>query len=181
MTQVFSSMITTPAITSIREDQDLKGKVFVFPKLSYTDHVTITANITKPLREVSVCLHSYSDPAGAFSLLSLASPSQTSAFYISEHSSSFSVTINGTSNEFKPVGKVYMWRPICVTWTSDTGVIQLWINGRLSPRRVSMKGASIVAETSVLLGQKQDSFEGRISLRGHLLEKLVMSTCGITS
>lgn len=48
-----------------------------------------------------------------------------------------------------------------MTWDSDNGVVQLWVNGMIYPRKVCMKGSSIAAQTSIVLGQKQDSFEGQ--------------------
>ncbi|CAI9584832.1 unnamed protein product [Staurois parvus] len=149
----------------------MKGKVFIFPKQTSTDYVSLTPiNITKPLEKVSVCLRSFSDLIHTYSHFSLATPGMGSAFYFYESSFSSSVYINQDSTTFMTGGEPFDWRHTCVTWDSDNGVVQIWINGKLYPRRVCMKGSSIAAKTSVVLGQKQDSFEGQSSLCGHLLE-----------
>ncbi|XP_077327287.1 C-reactive protein-like [Lithobates pipiens] len=142
--------------------EDMKGKVFLFPKQTYTDYVSLTPNITKPLEKVSVCLRSFSDLLRTYSLFSLATPGVGGAFYFYESSlSGSSVYINQNSTTIMTGGGPFDWRHTCVTWDSDNGVVQLWVNGMIYPRKVCMKGSSIAAETTIVLGQKQDSFEGQ--------------------
>ncbi|XP_073479431.1 C-reactive protein-like isoform X3 [Aquarana catesbeiana] len=141
--------------------EDMKGKVFLFPKETNTDYVSLTPNITKPLEKVSVCLRSYTDLPGTCSLFSLATPGMEEAFYIADYSLSSTIYINGNSTRFITASESLVWRHICVTWDSDTGVVLLWINGKLYLRTVSTKGSSIAAETSIVLGQRQNTFEGQ--------------------
>ncbi|XP_077327300.1 uncharacterized protein LOC143962127 isoform X1 [Lithobates pipiens] len=142
--------------------QHLEDKVFVFPKKTVTDHVILRPTITRPLQEVSVCLRSYTDLSRPYTLFSLATPGKDNAFVIYlQPPNTFSVYINQQITRFKTDLESLNWRHICVTWDSDTGLVQLWVNGKLYPRRVSMKGSSIAAETSIVLGQEQDSFGGK--------------------
>ncbi|XP_077327303.1 serum amyloid P-component-like [Lithobates pipiens] len=139
----------------------LENKVFVFPKGTNTAHVILRPTITRPLQKVSVCLRSYTDLSRPYTPFSLATPGKDNAFLIYlQPPNTCSVYINQELTSFKTDPESLEWRHICVTWDSNTGVVQLWINGKLYPRRVSMKGSSIAAETSIVLGQEQDSFGG---------------------
>ncbi|XP_077327910.1 C-reactive protein-like [Lithobates pipiens] len=140
---------------------DLEDKVFVFPKETNTAHVILRPTITRPLQKVSVCLQSYTDLSRPYTPFSLATPGKDNAFLIYlQPPNTCSVYINQEVTSFKTDSESLDWRHICVTWDSDTGVVQLWVNGKLYPGRVSMKGSSIAAETSIVLGQEQDSFGG---------------------
>ncbi|CAI9611265.1 unnamed protein product [Staurois parvus] len=139
----------------------LESKVFVFPKETSTAHVILRPEITRPLQEVSVCLRSYTDLSRPYTPFSLATPGKDNAFliYLQPPNTCF-VHINQEDTYFKTDSESLDWRHICVTWDSNTGVVQLLVNGKLYPRRVSMKGSSIAAEGSIVLGQEQDSFGG---------------------
>ncbi|XP_077327321.1 C-reactive protein-like [Lithobates pipiens] len=141
--------------------EDMEGKVFVFPKETNTAHVILRPTITKPLQEVSVCLRSYTDLSRPYSTFSLATPGKDNAFlFFLQPPNTFSMHINQEVTHFKMDSESLDWRHICVTWDSDTGVIQLWVNGKLYPRKASMKGSSIAPEDSIVLGQEQDSIGG---------------------
>ncbi|CAI9605838.1 unnamed protein product [Staurois parvus] len=139
----------------------LESKVFVFPKETSTAHVILRPEITRPLQEVSVCLRSYTDLSRPYTPFSLATPGKDNAFLIYlQPPKTCSVYINQEVTHFKTDSESLDWRHICVTWDSNTGVVQLWVNGKLYPRRVSMKGSSIAPKTSIVLGQEQDCFGG---------------------
>ncbi|XP_018431237.1 PREDICTED: C-reactive protein-like [Nanorana parkeri] len=142
--------------------EDLEGKVFVFPMEASTDHVILNLTITEPLQKVSVCLNSYSHLARPYSLFSLSTPSSANAFsFFSNSPTYYHVIVNNEYTTYRTDPESMDWRHTCVTWDSSTGVVQLWVNGKLSPRRVSRKGFSIEAETSIVLGQEQASFGGK--------------------
>ncbi|XP_077327295.1 serum amyloid P-component-like [Lithobates pipiens] len=143
------------------EPHHLEDKVFVFPKESSTDYVILRPTITRPLKKVSVCLRSYTDLSRPYALFSLATPGKDNAFVIYlQPPNTCLIFINQQATRFRIGLESLDWRHICVTWDSDTGVVQLWVNGKLYPRRGSMKGSSIAAETSIVLGQKKDPFGG---------------------
>ncbi|XP_077327315.1 uncharacterized protein LOC143962145 [Lithobates pipiens] len=155
------------------ETQHLEDKVFLFPKETDTDHVILRPTITEPLQKVSVCLRSYTELSRPYTPFSLATPGKDNAFVIYlQPPETCSVYINQELTSFKTDSESLEWRHICVTWDSDTGVVQLWVNGKLYPRRVSMKGSSIVAETSIVLGQEQDSFGGKFDEKQSLVGEL---------
>ncbi|CAI9617339.1 unnamed protein product [Staurois parvus] len=135
--------------------------MFVFPKETDTAHVILRPTITKPLQEVSVCLRTFSELSRWYPLFSLATPTYKDAFLIRfQAPTNYMVYTGYSSNVFKGDSEPSDWNHICVTWDSQTGVVRLCVNGKNTTRRVSMKGSSIAAETSIVLGQEQDSFGG---------------------
>nr|DBA29623.1 TPA: hypothetical protein GDO54_005693 [Pyxicephalus adspersus] len=139
----------------------LNSKVFIFLKETNTSYVKLRPPISKPLAKLSVCLYSYTDLSRPYSLFSIATPGKDNAFLIYLQPPNIcSVYINQAASNIKTDPETLDWRHLCVTWTNDTGVVQLWVNGKLYPRKVSMKGSSIAAETSIVLGQNQDSVGG---------------------
>ncbi|XP_073479440.1 C-reactive protein-like [Aquarana catesbeiana] len=157
----------------VPEPQHLEDKVFVFPKETDTDYVILRPTITRPLQKVSVCLRSYTDLSRPYTPFSLATPGKDNAFGIYlQPPNTCSVYINQEVTSFKTDSESLDWRHICVTWDSNTGVVQLWVNGKLFPRRGSMKGSSIAAETSIVLGQDQDSFGGKFDDKQSLVGEI---------
>ncbi|XP_073480050.1 C-reactive protein-like [Aquarana catesbeiana] len=147
--------------THQRYESGLEGKVFVFPKETDTAYVILRPIITRPLQKVSVYLRSYTDLSRPYTPFSLATPGKDNAFVIYfQPPNTCSVYTNQQVTHFKTDSESLDWRHICVTWDSDTGVVQLCVNGKLYPKRGSMKGSSIAAETSIVLGLKKDSFGG---------------------
>ncbi|XP_040203119.1 C-reactive protein-like [Rana temporaria] len=146
--------------TSLAQE-DLEGKVFVFPKETDTAHVILRPTITEPLQKVTVCLRSYTDLSRNYCPFSLSTPGKDNALLIFLlPPNTFLMEINQEGAHFKTDSESLDWRHLFVTWDSDTGVVQLWVNGKFYPRRVIMKGSSIAAKTSIVLGQDQDSFGG---------------------
>ncbi|XP_072255293.1 serum amyloid P-component-like isoform X2 [Pyxicephalus adspersus] len=141
--------------------QNLDAEVLVFPRESSTDHVILKPILKKPLEKLSVCLISYTDLSRPYSLFSLATPGKDNAFLIYFWPpNTYSIFINQAVTHFKTDLETLDWRHLCVTWDSNTGVVQLWVNRKFYPRKVSMKGSSIAAETSIILGHDQDTFGG---------------------
>ncbi|XP_077327310.1 C-reactive protein-like isoform X1 [Lithobates pipiens] len=156
-----SVLVLLLVVPASLEQEGMEGKVFVFPKETNTAHVILRPTITKPLQEVSVCLSSYTDLSRPYSTFSLATPGKDNAFlFYLQPPNTFSMHVNQEVTHFKTDSETLDWRHICVTWDSDTGVIQLWVNGKLYPRKASMKGSSIAPEASIVLGQEQDSIGG---------------------
>ncbi|XP_072259065.1 C-reactive protein-like [Pyxicephalus adspersus] len=135
--------------------------MFIFPKETNTAHVILKPTVTKPLQKVSVCLNSYTDLSRRYSLFSIATPGKDNAFLIyPEPPNICSIYINQAISNIRIDPGSLGWMNLCVTWDSNTGEVHLWINGRHYPGGVLMKGTSIAAEASILLGQDQDTFGG---------------------
>ncbi|KAM4690035.1 uncharacterized protein WCC33_017486 [Rhinophrynus dorsalis] len=142
---------------------DLGSKVFLFPKSTASAYVILKPMVSKPLNKLTVCLRSYTELTREHSLFSLAmpGPGKDNTFLIFPRPPNFcSVYIGQEETRIKVDAEVLDWKHTCVSWDSYTGVIQLWVNGKLYPRRVSKKGFTIAPQTSIVLGQEQDSFGG---------------------
>ncbi|MEE6521277.1 hypothetical protein FKM82_019401 [Ascaphus truei] len=143
--------------------QNLDSKVFIFPRETSTSYVILKPTLEKPLNKLTICLRSYTELNRDHSLFSLAIPGSgtDNTFLIFPKPPNFaSVYINQEETRIKTEAAVLDWKHTCVSWESATGVIQLWINGKLYPRRASKKGFSINIQMSIILGQEQDSYGG---------------------
>uniref|UniRef100_A0A8C5QK53 Pentraxin family member n=1 Tax=Leptobrachium leishanense TaxID=445787 RepID=A0A8C5QK53_9ANUR len=141
--------------------EDLSGKVFIFPKETKTAHVILKPETPKPLGKFTVCLRSYTEITRTHSLFSLATSGKDNMFLIFPKSSSItSIYINQGEIQIRTDAEVLDWKHTCVSWDSDSGVIQLWVNGKVYPRKVSNKGFTIPSPASIILGQEQDSYGG---------------------
>ncbi|NP_001088087.1 uncharacterized protein LOC494784 precursor [Xenopus laevis] len=140
-------------------DQNMRDNVFLFPSQSASDYVLLTPKMTGPLQKLTVCLRSNTDRGGSalftvgtpesrirniFSILpfTMANP----YFYCKIYINNTDVTINAKAD-------VLSWIHMCVTWDSNTGVVELWVNGRAFIRRVLQKGFSIDLQEGIALGQ----------------------------
>lgn len=61
-----------------------------------------------------------------------------------------------------PVNK---WVSICATWTSETGLTQVWMDGQPSSRRLSHEGIPKSETPIIILGQEQDTYGGGFDLK----------------
>ncbi|XP_068128070.1 C-reactive protein-like [Hyperolius riggenbachi] len=153
--------------------QDLSGKVFLFPKETSSDYVILTPKVAKPLEKVTVCLRSYSDLSRNYATFSLATQDRYNAFLIFFQPPSIcSIHIYDEELQFIVDSEALQWKQTCVTWDSQTGVVQLWINGKLYPRKVSGRKFPIPEQTSIILAQDQDSFGGRFEASQSLVGEI---------
>ncbi|XP_053330375.1 C-reactive protein-like [Spea bombifrons] len=133
----------------------------LFPKQTDTSYVILKPLVSKALNKLTVCLWSFQEFTRDFSLFSLATRQSDNAFLIYPVSETeYYVYIDGEGVKMKKDKDVLEWTHTCVSWDSETGVIQLWVNGKRFPRKVAKKGASISSPAAIILGQEQDSFGG---------------------
>ncbi|KAG9480849.1 jeltraxin-like [Eleutherodactylus coqui] len=136
--------------------------ILLFPKESVTDYVILKPTVEQALKQLTVCLRSYTDLHREHSLFSLATPGSDNAFLIFlQPPKSCNVYINQEEFIFEVDPEVLDWKQTCVAWDSETGLLQLWINGRRYPRRVTTSRSPIGPQMSLILGQEQDSFGGK--------------------
>ncbi|XP_073480053.1 C-reactive protein-like [Aquarana catesbeiana] len=146
--------------------EDLEGKVFVFPKETNTSHVILRPTITRPLQKVSVCLRTYSELSRPYSLFSMATRRNPDAFHIYfEPPYTYKLFINNATAVFTATWEPFYWRHICVTWDSIHRGVYLWLNGKLSfqrpPKTQYHRNAYYIdSESSIVLGQDKDSYGG---------------------
>ncbi|XP_044128343.1 jeltraxin-like [Bufo gargarizans] len=142
----------------------LQGKnILTFPKQTATDHVILRPTVNQPLNQLTVCLRSYTDLTREHSLFSIAAPGsgKDNTFLIFPNPpNSCSVYINQEEIYFKVDPDVLDWKHTCVAWNFETGLVELWINGKRYPRKGTKKGSPLGPEISVMLGQEQDTYGG---------------------
>ncbi|XP_066465310.1 jeltraxin-like [Eleutherodactylus coqui] len=149
------------------------GKIILFPKETSTDHVILKPTVERPLKQLTVCLRSYTDLSRDHSLFSIATPTMDNAFLIfPQPPKSCGVYINQEVISFNVDPEVAAWKQTCVAWDSETGLLQLWINGKRYPRRVTTSRSPIGPQMSVILGQEQDSFGGRFDAKQSFVGEL---------
>ncbi|XP_076142662.1 mucosal pentraxin-like [Alosa pseudoharengus] len=152
--------LLTHFITSLADKQDLSGKMFTFPVESDTAHVILVPNQSKSLTAVTVCLRFFSDLTRDKSLFSFASPTNDNAFLLFKGNAYH--VFQETFAKFEGLeDKQNEWNSICATWDSQTGITQIWVNGKQSVRKGISKGGIISGTPSIILGQEQDSYGGK--------------------
>ncbi|XP_056402507.1 jeltraxin-like [Hyla sarda] len=141
--------------------EDIGRNIILFPRQTSTDHVILKPIGEKLLEQLTVCLRSYTELIRVHSLFSLATPGKDNAFLIFQEAPNLcSVHINQEEIAFKVDPGVLDWKHTCVTWDSVTGLLQLWINGKRYPRRVTTSRSPIGPQMSIILGQEQDNLGG---------------------
>lgn len=157
----FSPAFIEKVTVSPRLSTDLRGKVFVFPRESSIDHVTLITKLEKPLKNLTLCLRAYSDLSRAYSLFSYNIYSKDNELLvfknrIGEYSlyiGKAKVTVRATEEFPSPVH-------ICTSWESSTGIVEFWVNGKPLVKRGLKQGYSVGVYPKIVLGQEQDSYGG---------------------
>ncbi|KAL4641352.1 serum amyloid P-component-like [Arapaima gigas] len=152
----------TLLVTCLALRQDLTGKVFTFPLESDTTHVKLVADKAKNLLTVTVCLRYFSDLRRSQSLFSLATPSSDNGFlFFKPELGVYNMYVLGSEATFWGLpDRLSEWVSLCGTWDSDTGLAQLWVDGKPSSRKALKPGGTISTPHSIVLGQEQDSYGG---------------------
>ncbi|KAG8449832.1 hypothetical protein GDO86_016487 [Hymenochirus boettgeri] len=137
----------------------MKNEVFIFPKKSVSDYVILTPMLTDPLKNMTVCLRTYTDlrpGQQALFTIGITNPTSRHTFSIFESVSNYFLTyINNSGVHFQRDPDVREWRHICVSWDSTTGLFQLWVNDKKYPRTMLQRGYSIDLKEVIVLGQMQ--------------------------
>ncbi|XP_069805490.1 jeltraxin-like [Dendropsophus ebraccatus] len=156
MKEIFILLVLFSGFLVLKADKT----IMLFPKQSITDYMTLKP-VAKTLRQITVCLRSYSELTRGHSLFSLAMQNLDNAFLIFPiPPNQISISINNEDIYFRVDPEVLDWKHTCVTWDSGTGLVQLWINGKRYPRRVSNSKTPLGPKISVILGQEQENFGG---------------------
>ncbi|XP_073341933.1 C-reactive protein-like [Pagrus major] len=154
-------MLTACAATP----QDLSGKMFTFPEETQTANVRLTTS-GQDFNAVTVCLRSITDLARSHALFSVSTPSRDNAFLIFKGTANDIISVDVVNNGARFGGQDYKpntWHPICSTWDSESGLVQLWLDGKPSIRKFT--GGSNITGPIVILGQEQDSYGGGFDRR----------------
>uniref|UniRef100_A0A8D0E7J8 Pentraxin family member n=1 Tax=Salvator merianae TaxID=96440 RepID=A0A8D0E7J8_SALMN len=144
--------------------EDLERKVFIFPESSNTSHVVLKSTSQRPLTSFTICLRTYTDMTRAHTLFSYATKTNDNEIVIFKTKPNEYNLYVGTGDVIfffpEKVAMKPSWEHICMSWESDTGLVEFWLDGQPLPRNGMMKGHRISGEASIVLGQDQDSFGG---------------------
>ncbi|KAK2501716.1 hypothetical protein MC885_012123, partial [Smutsia gigantea] len=140
---------------------DLTGKVFVFPRESSTDHVTLTTHLEKPLQNFTLCFRAYSDLSRAYSLFSYNAQGKDNELLIfKETVGVYTLYIGRTKVTAKAMEDFPSPVHICTSWESSSGIAEFWVNGKPLVRKGLRWGYSVEAHPKIVLGQEQGSYGG---------------------
>ncbi|XP_027806565.1 serum amyloid P-component [Marmota flaviventris] len=140
---------------------DLRGKVFVFPRESSSDHVNVIAEVKKPLQNLTLCLRAYSDLSRAYSLFSYNAQGKDNELLIyKEKAGQYNLYIGRSKVTAKVVEDPLAPVHICTSWESSTGIAEFWINGKPLVKKGLKQGYSVEPHPKIVLGQEQDSYGG---------------------
>ncbi|XP_062376109.1 C-reactive protein-like [Sardina pilchardus] len=141
--------------------QDLSGKMFTFPVESKVARARLLPSGNN-FTSATVCLRFFTDLTRNYAIFSTASTVNSNDFLIFKNADkgSFLVNIRSQSSTFNGLpDEPNTWYSICSTWDSNSGLVQVWINGNPSTRKIGFKG-NLVGELNIVLGQEQDSVDG---------------------
>ncbi|XP_077179643.1 serum amyloid P-component-like isoform X2 [Paroedura picta] len=158
-------------LSAVRAQEDLRGRSFVFPQEGVA-HISLTSAQEEPLQNFTVCLRSFTNLLQDHALFSYATKEQERDIVIYKtywrKDPQYVVYIGGEEVDFRVPDSFLMWKSICVTWESETGVITLGIGSYDLARRVVQKGYCIGPDAVIMLGEVAwrtsggDAFSGEI-------------------
>ncbi|KAJ3598640.1 hypothetical protein NHX12_002145 [Muraenolepis orangiensis] len=159
-------LLTALIATCWATPQDLSGKMFTFPKATNTDHVKLSTP-KKLFQDVTACVRLFTDISRDYGIFSLATASRINAFGMFKLGpTSLRMLAQDAAADFLMMSiPLNQWVSICSTWTSETGLTQVWLDGQPSSRRHIHKGTAIAGPPIIILGQEQDTYGGGFDLQ----------------
>ncbi|XP_027695865.1 C-reactive protein-like isoform X1 [Vombatus ursinus] len=140
---------------------DLSGKAFVFPRQSQDSYVTLIPHLEKPLTAFTVCLKVYTDLTRSYNLFSFATRARDNEILLfHEGGSKFSLSVGNVGVMFQVPVATPAPRHFCATWESESGIAELWVDGKPMVRKALKQGYVVEKQSKIILGQEQDSFGG---------------------
>ncbi|XP_004688421.1 PREDICTED: serum amyloid P-component [Condylura cristata] len=153
------SVLTT--LPGVLAQTDLSGKVFVFPKESSSDHVSLIAELDKPLQNFTLCLRAFSDLSRGYSLFSYnVQKKDNELLLFKEKDGHYNLYIGKTKVTFKVAEEIPAPVHLCVSWESSTGIAEFWVNSKPLVKKGLNQGYSLGTQPKIILGQEQDSYGG---------------------
>lgn len=144
--------------------QDMSGKMLVFPEEGNVAHVRLTTS-RQNLGVVTVCMRYFTDLTRTTSFFSMSTPSHSDEFVIYRKNSDFLIIVQNIQSTFKLLDfQANRWQSVCATWDSNSGLAQLWLDGKPSSLKSNSK-SSISGPMLMVLGQDQDSYGGTFEVR----------------
>ncbi|XP_028280447.1 C-reactive protein-like [Parambassis ranga] len=162
-----SLIVVVMLTTCAASPQDLSGKMFTFPQQNNRAHVRLKTS-QQDFRALTVCHRSFTDLKRDHILFSLATPSNSNSFLIFWDETNKEIEPHVVDMKVEYGGLDYkrnMWHSICTTWDSDSGLVQVWFDGRPTIRRFISAGSNIRGSVIIIIGQEQDSHGGGFDVK----------------
>lgn len=156
------------------DSSDLSGQAFTFGAETSYSYVTLNPNLNGNINVASVCLRYFTD---------IPSKSREQTFFslaTRYHSNGFLLCKEGMNRHQMYIGssradfwglpdELNEWNSFCATWESQTGLTQVWVNGKPSARKTLFKGGSLFGTPVIMLGQDQDRYGGGLNSNDALI------------
>ncbi|XP_066462058.1 C-reactive protein-like [Eleutherodactylus coqui] len=140
---------------------DLGDDVFTFPNTSELTYALIHTERRVTFTEMSLCMRFKTEKDENFTLFSLSTSRYDNAFEVEGREKNlFSLSIYGDQCKILKKPFTRDWTSLCLSWTSDTGDVKLWIHGDYYGRSHFQKGKNFPGVTFMYIGKKLDSFSG---------------------
>ncbi|AWO96665.1 putative serum amyloid P-component-like isoform 3 [Scophthalmus maximus] len=155
-------LLLATLIACAASTEDMSGKMFTFPLQSNKAHVKLITSL-REFSSVTVCHRSFTDLKRDHVLFSLATASNSNEFLIfwDEANKELESHVRERKTEYRGMDyKPNMWHSICTTWDSESGLVQVWFDGRPSIKKFSISGSTIRGTPIIVLGQEQDAHGG---------------------
>ncbi|EHB13683.1 Serum amyloid P-component [Heterocephalus glaber] len=141
---------------------DLKEKVFVFPRESASDHVSLITKLEEPLQNFTLCLRAYSDLSRPYSLFSYNTQGKDNELLLyKEKVGEYSLYIGGSKVTAKVTEEFPAPVHICTSWESSSGIAEFWVNEKPLVKKGLKKGYSVASQPKIIMGQEQDAYGGK--------------------
>ncbi|XP_029307002.1 C-reactive protein-like [Cottoperca gobio] len=141
--------------------RDMSGKVFTFPRESKIDLVKLLTH-KQSFNALTTCLRYQTDLSRNHVLMSLATPTKFNAFVLFKPELDNTMRMHALDGvaDFKSLAIApNTWHSMCATWSSATGLAQLWLDGKATIKKFIKTGA-LTGQPISVLGQEQDTYGG---------------------
>ncbi|XP_037129596.1 carbonic anhydrase 6 [Syngnathus acus] len=138
--------------------------VLNFPQENSGSYTRVHLDHPMDLDSFTICMHVVPETEGAHNLISYASDGVHNELMISVSEDRDAKEMGlWIGNEFVNLPyniKSQDWVNYCITWTSDSGGVTLWVNGMVGERRYLKSGHTIISGGVFILGNNQDGLLG---------------------
>lgn len=147
-------IVTGPTPTG---PQTLSPLVLYFPENNAERYASV--NLTQPmsLKSFTACMNIRTPLLNEMTVLSTSSIENELVITLGNK---VNIWIGKESVDFPFNQKVSDWTNYCLTWTSDTGRAELWVNGQEGQEKYIKRDYTISLGESLILGTDQDGFMG---------------------
>ncbi|KAG9460451.1 hypothetical protein GDO78_021745, partial [Eleutherodactylus coqui] len=152
----------------------LAGRHFLFPKQSSTDYVVLTPAVPMRLNAFTLCMNLALNvlenrPINLFTYRTF----NREALILSlTYNWKVGLYMRGETILFPYLDKCNTWNHICLTWESEHGRCELWVNGRRTGNKIYHKDSTVQPGGTVTLGQNYNSYSRDFDEEGSYIGKI---------